>query len=126
MGERPPCPTCVIVEVGDAFERALAPVSTAPPRMRVDDVKDRVARYFGLPVGSLRGRSRSSRVTRPRQIAMYLARKITSESFPEIGERFGRDHATVLVACRRVEEMILMDAQVRHDVAEIERGFARE
>lgn len=126
-GGQSPCSTCLLIEVGDAFERAMGiqGIDELPVWLRVDEVKNCVAQYFGLPVGALRARGRSQRVVRPRQIAMYLSRKLTSESFPEIGVKFGRDHATVLVACQRVADMLHVDAQVRHDIAEIEKRLSR-
>ena len=62
-----------------------------------------VARHFGLRVRDLSSASRSPRIAMPRQIAMYLVRRHCGLSYPEIGQRFGRHHTTVLHACRRVE-----------------------
>jgi chromosomal replication initiator protein len=60
---------------------------------------------------------RARRVARPRQVAMYLSRKLTTRSLPEIGRRFGgRDHTTVLHACRRIEALIGEDALFRQEV----------
>ena len=66
-----------------------------------------VADYFQISIDDLRGKKRSSNISFPRQIAMYLCRKLTDESFPKIGEAFGnRDHTTVMHALKKIEEGI--------------------
>ena len=77
-----------------------------------------VAEVFGLRPDDLIARCRTKKVTFPRQVAMYLARKLTGASFPQIGRAFNRDHATVLHAYRRVKESLrqntaLVDALAR-------------
>ena len=77
-----------------------------------------VAEVFGLHRNDLMARCRTKKVTFPRQVAMYLARKLTGASFPQIGRAFNRDHATVLHAYRRVKESLrqntaLVDALAR-------------
>ncbi|MCH7560160.1 MAG: hypothetical protein IIC67_02120 [Thaumarchaeota archaeon] len=62
-----------------------------------------VADYFNLSVSDLKGKRRTKEISVPRQIAMALARELTESSLPSIGEAFGgRDHATVIYACKRV------------------------
>ena len=60
-------------------------------------------------------------VARPRQIAMYLAKQLTSRSLPEIGRKFDRDHTTVMHAVRKVEELILEDASLAENVDALRR-----
>lgn len=74
----------------------------------IADVKQAVVgRYSSVSVRDLESRSRKVRVVRPRQMAMYLAKKLTTHSLPEIGQKFGRrDHTTVLHGIRRVEELM--------------------
>ena len=65
---------------------------------------------------------RSRSVARPRQIAMYLAKSITSRSLPEIGRKFGgRDHTTVIHAAKKIEELKLVDVQVADEVEILRR-----
>lgn len=83
--------------------------SRAPSTRRttVDAVKRHVADKYKLQPGDLESRSRKRDIVRPRQIAMYAARKLTQQSFPQIARRFGpRDHSTVLHGVVLIEEMI--------------------
>jgi len=90
--------------------------------LTVEAVQREVASYFGVKISDLKGTSRQTSVTRPRQVAMYLARKLCKSSFPELGLKFGgKDHTTVLSACRKVEALLDSDPQLRGMVQEIER-----
>ncbi len=90
--------------------------------LNVEAVQREVASYFGVKIADLKGSSRLSSVTRPRQVAMYLARKLCKASFPELGLKFGgKDHTTVMSACRKVEALLDSDPQLRGMVQEIER-----
>jgi chromosomal replication initiator protein len=72
----------------------------------IEDIQKKTAEYYKLDVRDFYSPQRARRVARPRQVAMYLARKLTTRSLPEIGRRFGgRDHTTVLHACRRIEAL---------------------
>lgn len=91
-------------------------------QLTVEAVQREVAAYFGVKVTDLKSSSRQSSVTKPRQVAMYLARKLCKASFPELGLKFGgKDHTTVLSACRKVEALLDSDPQLRGMVSEIER-----
>ena len=79
----------------------------------IENIQKTVADYFKLRVSDLIAKRRFRSTTRPRQIAMTLARELTNRSFPEIGSAFGdRNHTTVLHACRRVEELRMTDSSV--------------
>jgi chromosomal replication initiator protein len=68
---------------------------------------------------------RLAKIVRPRQIGFYLARKLTSRSLPEIGRRFGgKDHTTILHACKKVEERMAKDPQLAETVRHLEGMFA--
>ncbi len=72
----------------------------------INNIQKTVAEYYKIRVADLSSKSRRQNITRPRQIAMALARELTSLSFPDIGEAFGgRDHTTVISACNRVKEL---------------------
>ena len=72
----------------------------------IENIQKTVADYFKLRVGDLLSKKRSRSIARPRQLAMALAKELTNHSLPEIGDAFGgRDHTTVLHACRRIEEL---------------------
>src|SRR5690606_3466910 len=81
--------------------------SRETPRVRIEDILKIVARHYKVPRNELLSSRRSRDVVRPRQIAMYLAKALTSRSLPEIGRRFGgRDHTTVLHSVRKVEQLM--------------------
>ncbi|HJP04712.1 MAG: chromosomal replication initiator protein DnaA [Chromatiales bacterium] len=82
----------------------------------IDNIQKTVASYFQIRVGDLLSKSRSRSITRPRQMAMSLAKELTSHSLPEIGDAFGgRDHTTVLHACRKVKELRESENRIRED-----------
>ena len=80
-------------------------------RLNIDRICERVSDYFRLSPAELQSRRRFRGVMLPRQVSMYLARQLTGLSFESIGAFFGgRDHTTVLHACRKVEEALQSDA----------------
>ncbi|MCP4000818.1 MAG: chromosomal replication initiator protein DnaA [Gammaproteobacteria bacterium] len=90
----------------------------------IDNIQKTVASYFHIRVGDLHSKSRSRSITRPRQIAMSLAKELTSHSLPEIGDAFGgRDHTTVMHACRKVKELRESDNRIREDYQTLLRGL---
>ena len=97
-------------------------MSQSSPNLTIESIQREVSAHFNIKVSELRGPKRHKAVARPRQIAMYLSRKLTSSSFPEIGSRFGgKDHSTVISACKKVEELLEKDLQVRTAVETLER-----
>jgi len=102
--------------LGKYFGEAAAPVIDARR------VQDEVARQFGVELCDLRGTSRSKEIVLPRQIAMYLTRELTESSLPAIGRAFGgKDHSTVLHACRKIEEKVSKDKVFAARIEEISR-----
>jgi chromosomal replication initiator protein len=82
----------------------------------MENIQKTVAEYCKIRVADLLSKRRNRSVARPRQIAMSLSKELTSHSLPEIGDRFGgRDHTTVLHACRRIKLLRESDARVRED-----------
>jgi chromosomal replication initiator protein len=82
----------------------------------VENIQKTVAEYFKIRVADLLSKRRSRSIARPRQIAMGLAKELTTHSLPEIGDAFGgRDHTTVLHACRRVKELRNIETRVAED-----------
>jgi chromosomal replication initiator protein len=91
-------------------------------KLTIDEIQRKVADYYGLKMTDLLSERRSREVARPRQIAMYLAKKLTPRSLPEIGRRFGnRDHTTVMHAVKKVEELRGKDPEIDSDVATLAR-----
>jgi len=82
----------------------------------IDNIQKTVAKYYKMGMKDLLGKRRSRSITRPRQIAMALSKELTNHSLPEIGEEFGgRDHTTVLHACRKIAELRESDARINED-----------
>jgi chromosomal replication initiator protein len=91
-------------------------------RVRIEDILKIVSRHYKVPRNELLSARRSRDVVRPRQIAMYLAKALTSRSLPEIGRRFGvRDHTTVLHSVRKVEQMIKDDMELGQEIELLKR-----
>ena len=80
----------------------------------IDDIQKAVCRFFNIKVSDLKSKKRMKNIALPRQIAMYLSREYTKASFPEIGEKFGgKDHSTVIHACKKIGEAIEVDSELR-------------
>ena len=85
-------------------------------QISLDNMKKIVAEYYKIKVADLMSKRRSRSIARPRQVAMALAKELTNHSLPEIGYSFGgRDHTTVLHACRKVKELRESDGDIRED-----------
>ncbi|HHB83683.1 MAG TPA: chromosomal replication initiator protein DnaA, partial [Devosia sp.] len=92
------------------------------PRVRIDDILKIVSRHFKIPRTDILSSRRSRDVVRPRQIAMYLAKSLTSRSLPEIGRQFGgRDHTTVLHSVRKVEQLMRDDGELCQEIELLKR-----
>ena len=89
----------------------------------IDEIQKKVAEYFNISVKELQSSRRARTVARPRQIAMYLAKQLTSRSLPEIGRKFDRDHTTVMHAVRKVEGLIGEDASLAESVNVLRRAL---
>lgn len=82
----------------------------------VDNIQKTVAEYYKIRLGDLHSKTRTRSIARPRQVAMALAKELTNHSLPEIGKAFGgRDHTTVLHACRKIEELKESSLDIRQD-----------
>ncbi len=85
-------------------------------QVSIDNIQRTVAEYYKIKVSDLLSKRRTRSVTRPRQLAMALAKELTNHSLPEIGEAFGgRDHTTVLHACKKIVELQGLDPVIRED-----------
>jgi len=86
----------------------------------IDQIQREVARFYKVAVEDLRQDRRMKQLAHARQVAMYLARKLTKSSFPEIAARFNKDHSTVISAVKKVEKQRETDAAVRKELDELE------
>ncbi|BES68983.1 chromosomal replication initiator protein DnaA [Marinobacter nanhaiticus D15-8W] len=85
-------------------------------QVSIDNIQRTVAEYYKIKVADLLSKRRTRTVTRPRQMAMSLAKELTNHSLPEIGDAFGgRDHTTVLHACKKIVELQESDTNIRED-----------
>jgi chromosomal replication initiator protein len=91
-------------------------------RVTIDEIQRRVAEHFNIKLGEMSSERRARAVARPRQVAMYLAKQLTTRSLPEIGRKFGgRDHTTVMHAVRKIEELKATDPALAEDVELLRR-----
>ncbi|MFW0094729.1 MAG: chromosomal replication initiator protein DnaA [Coxiella endosymbiont of Haemaphysalis qinghaiensis] len=96
---------------------ALRDLLTLQARMiTIENIQRTVAEYYKIKVSDLLAKRRSRSIARPRQMAMALAKELTNHSLPEIGDAFnGRDHTTVLHACRKVKELLATSLNILED-----------
>jgi chromosomal replication initiator protein len=100
-------------------------ISLQDKLVNIDNIQKTVAEYFKIRVADLSSKNRKQSITRPRQIAMCLARELTSHSFPEIGDAFGgRDHTTVMNACKRISELKEADNKIAEDYSNLLRTLS--
>jgi chromosomal replication initiator protein len=93
-------------------------------QISIENIQQTVAEYFKIRVSELLSRKRSREIARPRQLAMSFSKEYTNLSLPQIGDRFGgRDHTTVLHACRKIEDLVQSDAKVKEDYRNLQRLF---
>ncbi|MBI5522905.1 MAG: chromosomal replication initiator protein DnaA [Desulfarculus sp.] len=105
----------------DLVRRVVGPL-VSERQVSIEEVLSTVAGQFGLKVSDLKGSRKTREVSQPRQVAMYLARRLTRASFPEIGRAFGgKDHSTVVKGVKKIEEML----RDNPDLAELVRSTER-
>ncbi|MBN2327806.1 MAG: chromosomal replication initiator protein DnaA [Candidatus Omnitrophica bacterium] len=104
--------------LGEIYNRPVKEIS-------IEKIQRKVADYFNIKPSDIIGKNRSRSIARPRQIAMYLSRKLTRHSFPEIGTFFGnKDHTTVLFAYNKIEKEMEEDSKLRQVVQQISDIFS--
>ena len=93
-------------------------------RITIDDIQRKVADYYNIRLSDLLSARRSRTIARPRQVAMYLSKLLTTRSLPEIGRKFGgRDHTTVIHAVKRIESLQDSDAAIQEEVDILSRAL---
>ncbi|MCL6414238.1 chromosomal replication initiator protein DnaA [Aestuariirhabdus sp. Z084] len=93
-------------------------------QVSIDNIQRTVAEYYKIKISDLLSKRRSRSIARPRQVAMALSKEVTNHSLPEIGDAFGgRDHTTVLHACRKVKELTETDSEIREDYKSLLRSL---
>lgn len=110
----------------DVCEETLGQRNVLGRKTSIEDIQKKTAEFYKLDMRDFHSPQRSRRVARPRQVAMYLARELTMRSLPEIGKRFGgRDHTTVLHACRRVAALCAEDPLFKQEVDFLKQVLSR-
>ncbi len=90
----------------------------------IDDIQRKVAEYYNIKMVDMHSARRNASIARPRQVAMYLAKQLTSRSLPEIGRKFGgKDHTTVMHAIKRINELMRDDIELREDIERLQRSL---
>ena len=107
----------------DLALRTFRDVMGEPPkRLTIETIQKIVAEHFKLRVADLKSKRRQQAIALPRQVAMYLARKLTNASYPEIGERFGgKDHTTVMHNVKKIEQTLDKDLDLKANLEALER-----
>ena len=107
----------------DFTKEALRDLISLQDRLvTIENIQKTVAQYYKIRVSDLTSKKRTRSIARPRQLAMALAKELTNHSLPEIGDAFGgRDHTTVLHACRKIAELKLSDTRINEDFSNLMR-----
>jgi chromosomal replication initiator protein len=107
----------------DLVQDSLADILRASDRkVSIDEIQRKVAEHYNVKLAELVGPKRHRTIARPRQVAMYLCKVLTTRSLPEIGRRFGgRDHTTILHGVKKVEELMSTDSQLNDDITMLRR-----
>ena len=109
----------------EVTQDCLADVLRASERkITVEEIQRKVSEHYNIRLSDMIGPKRLRTYARPRQIAMFLSKQLTSRSLPEIGRRFGgRDHTTVMHGVRRIEELRAQDGQIAEDLEMLRRAL---
>ena len=107
----------------DMAQECLADILRSSERkVTIEEIIRKVADHYNLRMSDMMSARRSRIISRPRQLAMFLAKNLTSKSLPEIGRRFGgRDHTTVIHAVKKIEELKNKDLQIAEEVEILRR-----
>ena len=107
----------------DLVQECLSDILRASEkRLTIEEIQRKVAEHYNVRLSDMIGPKRHRTIARPRQVAMYLCKQMTSRSLPEIGRRFGgRDHTTIMHGIRKIEELMAIDHQLADDVQLLKR-----
>ena len=109
----------------DVAQDCLSDILRASERkITVEEIQRKVSEHYNIRLSDMIGPKRMRSYARPRQVAMYLSKLLTSRSLPEIGRRFGgRDHTTVMHGVKRIEDLQIQDGQVSEDIEMLRRAL---
>ena len=99
-------------------------IDTSIATITIENIQKSVAEYYNIRISDLLSKRRNRSITRPRQLAMAITRELTSHSLPEIGDSFGgRDHTTVMHACKKTKEFKDSNNRIKEDYENIIRSL---
>ena len=99
-------------------------ISAREKIISIDNIQKKVSSYYNLALSDMTSSKRSINIARPRQIAMYLSKRLTSYSYPEIGKAFGdKDHTTVIHAVKKIESMLEIDQNLKKHIFELKENI---
>ena len=109
----------------DLTQDCLADILRASDRkLTIEEIQRKVAEHYNVRLSDMIGPKRVRTIARPRQIAMYLSKTLTSRSLPDIGRRFGgRDHTTIMHGVKKIEELMATDSQLSDDLQMLKRAL---
>jgi chromosomal replication initiator protein len=109
----------------DLTQECLVDILRASDRkVTIDEIQRKVSEHYNIRLSDLLGPRRTRTIARPRQVAMFLSKQLTTRSLPEIGRRFGgRDHTTVMHGVKRIEELKAKDSQIADDLELLRRAL---
>jgi chromosomal replication initiator protein len=107
----------------DLAQECLADILRASDRrVTIEEIQRKVAEHYNVRLSDMIGPKRLRTIARPRQVAMYLSKHLTTRSLPEIGRRFGgRDHTTIMHGIRKIDELMTTDRQLAEDIGLLKR-----
>lgn len=107
----------------DMAQECLTDILRASDRkVSIEEIQRKVAEHYNVRLSDMIGPKRLRTIARPRQVAMYLSKQLTTRSLPEIGRRFGgRDHTTIMHGIRKIEELLVADSQLNEDIDMLRR-----
>ena len=95
-------------------------ISAREKNISIDNIQKKVSSYYNLALSDMTSSRRSINIARPRQIAMFLCKGLTSYSYPEIGKAFGgKDHTTIIHAVKKIDTMIQIDQKLKKQIFEL-------
>ena len=116
--------TKAIITVDLAKDLLRNTLKGAQREITVENIQKTICDYFNIKIGDLKAKRRTQNIALPRQVAMYLCRKYTENSFPAIGDKFGgRDHSTVIHASKTIERKIKEDPHMQVTIEKLERNL---
>ena len=104
----------ILRDILNVFERSIT----------IDEIQQKVAEHYNVRTSELMSKRRERSIARPRQVAMYLAKALTTKSLPDIGRAFDRDHTTVIHAVKTIEDLREKDAAFRDETDGLRRALS--